>query len=98
MIARKSVRLGLAAAAIALPVTFLASPGEASDLGGPLCRTNSPTPVFRTSDGRHIYTIPAGHDMRVHRVFPDEPRFFGHGEGHTVDGRADSSHFDFCRS
>jgi hypothetical protein len=94
----KAVRLGLAAAAIALPMTFVAQPGQASDSGGPLCRTNSPTPVMRGSDGRWIYTIPAGHDMRVHAVNRSEPRFFGHGEGHTVDGYANSSHFDFCRS
>lgn len=98
MITLKSVRLALAAAAIALPVTFVASPGQASDLGGPLCRTNSPTPVTRGSDGRWIYTIPAGHDMRVHEGAPFGPTFWGHGEGHAVDGYADASHFDFCRS
>jgi hypothetical protein len=91
----KRILGGLAVAVTAMTVSLSPAAAQASDLPGILCRTNSPTPVFRGSDWNRIYTIDAGRDMRVH--WQDGSYFYGHGNGHTVDGYAHTSHFDWCR-
>jgi hypothetical protein len=56
--------------------------------------------VFRDSDVRWIYTIPAGDYLRVHWAvdFAVGGRYYyGHGTGHDQDGFALNDHFTFCK-
>lgn len=48
--------------------------------------------------GSGIYTIRAGHDMRVYDTRGSERmQVYGHGAGHTQDGWANYWHFSYCR-
>lgn len=96
MIRGKRIRRGLAV--LALAVVTATTPGtvaSASDAPGVLCRAIFDAGVTRREDGRWIYTIEAGHDMRVHSTI--NGLYFGHGAGHTQDGLANPVNFGGCR-
>ncbi len=90
--------VGVVGVALAI-VAVTGSSALASPRPGILCRAASDAGVHRTSDGHWIYTIPAGHDMRVHEIWqgPGFTYFYGHGAGHDADGYTDSAHFSSCR-
>jgi hypothetical protein len=89
---------GVTGVALAI-VAATGSAAVASPRPGVLCRAATDAGVHRTSDGRWIYTIAAGHDMRVHEVWQGQgfTLFFGHGAGHETDGYTNSAHFSSCR-
>lgn len=82
-------------AAVALATTVSATPAQASDAPGSLCRTAVATTVYSPNTGQPKYVIPAGRDMRVHGV--DGSWFYGHGGGHGDDGWAYAGDFAYCR-
>lgn len=75
----------------------LAGTAQASDAPGILCRAHSDAAVYSPHTGEYKYTIPAGHDMRVHDVRSDGRMFYGHGGPRNDDGWAFVSNFSFCR-
>lgn len=93
---RRAAGVGAAALAIVLAT---GSAAVASPRPGLLCRAVTDAGVHRSSDGRWIYTIAAGHDMRVHEYWMGDgfTFFYGHGAGHETDGYANSVHFGACR-
>lgn len=100
MLSKRTVRRAVSVAGAALALVMVTGSGaHASDRPGLLCRATSDAGVHRTSDGRWIYTIPAGHDMRVHEFWHGDgfTFLFGHGAGHSTDGYANSVHFGACR-
>ncbi len=95
-----SVRRAIGVAGVALAIVAVTgSAANASPRPGVLCRAGSDAGVHRSSDGRWIYTIPAGHDMRVHEVWQGDgfTFFYGHGAGHETDGYSNAVHFTSCR-
>lgn len=83
----------MAGTAILAATTFATGAAQASTTSDPLCRAARPTAVYNGS-GSVIYTIHAGHDMRVHHY--ESGWFYGHGNGHS-DGWAPASEFGWCR-
>lgn len=96
MIRGTTVRRGLAVLALAVvTATTAGTAASASDAPGWLCRAIFDAGVTRREDGKWIYTIHAGHDMRVHYTI--NGLFYGHGAGHTQDGIANPVNFGACR-
>lgn len=91
---RKRLVVATTIAASVLAMTAGATTAQASPDSGPLCRAEDDAPVYNENHD-WIYTIPKGHDMRVHTwpVKWDYFHAYGHGEGHSTDGYARLSHF-----
>ncbi len=101
MLKMPTVRRAFGVVGVALAMVLATgSVAAASPLPGMLCRAGTDAGVHRVSDGRWIYTIHAGHDMRVHEVWYTSgiTLFYGHGAGHDADGYAVSVHFSLCRA